>query len=127
MAEEKSTNVYWGKTGTGKSRRAWDEATFDAYPKVPTNVWWCGYRGQCNVVIDEFRGQIGISHMLQWLDRYPCIVQVKGSSVSLQAKKIWITSNLHPRDWYPGTDEATIDALMRRLNIIEFKSLNETE
>lgn len=25
--------VYWGATGAGKSRRAWDEAGLDAYPK----------------------------------------------------------------------------------------------
>lgn len=126
MAEEKSTVVFWGPTGTGKSRRAWEEATFDAYPKGPTNIWWCGYRGQENVVIDEFRGQIGISHMLRWLDRYPVVVEVKGSSVVLQAKKIWITSNLHPKDWYPELDEETYKALLRRLNIIEFKNLINT-
>jgi hypothetical protein len=30
----------------------------------------------------------------------------------------WITSNLHPRDWYPECDESTRLALERRLNII---------
>ena len=98
VAEEKCTHVFWGATGTGKSKRAWEEATLEAYPKGPTSIWWCGYAGHENVVIDEFRGSIGISHMLRWLDRYPVVVEVKGSSVVLKAKKIWITSNLHPRD-----------------------------
>lgn len=62
---EKQVFVYWGRTGTGKSRRAWDEATFDAYPKDPCTKWWCGYQSHTNVVIDEFRGQIGISHLLR--------------------------------------------------------------
>jgi len=34
VALERSIRVYWGPTGTGKSRRAWDEAGINAYPKV---------------------------------------------------------------------------------------------
>lgn len=50
--------VFWGVSGTGKSRRAWDEAGLDAYPKDPRTKFWCGYQGQANVVLDEFRGGI---------------------------------------------------------------------
>jgi len=117
---ERTVEVYWGATGTGKSRRAWDEAGLDAYPKDPRTKFWDGYRGQENVVIDEFRGAIDISHMLRWLDRYPVIVEVKGSSVVLKAKKIWITSNIDPRDWYPLLDNETKSALLRRLHITHF-------
>jgi len=38
--------VYWGRTGAGKSRRAWDEAGFGAYPKDPRTKFWDGYRGR---------------------------------------------------------------------------------
>lgn len=31
---ERTVHVFWGRTGTGKSRRAWDEAGLDAYTKV---------------------------------------------------------------------------------------------
>lgn len=118
-AIEKTCTVYWGPTGTGKSRRAWGEASLEAYPKDPCTKFWDGYRGQTNVVIDEFRGSISISHMLRWLDRYPVLVEVKGSSTVFKATHIWITSNLHPKDWYKDLDEITIDALLRRLEIIE--------
>lgn len=37
--------VYWGNTGVGKSRRAWEEAGLDAYPKDPRTKFWCGYKG----------------------------------------------------------------------------------
>jgi len=117
---ERKCFVYVGPTGTGKSRRAWLEATFEAYPKSPTSKFWDGYRGQEQVVIDEFRGQIEISHMLRWLDRYPVLVEIKGSSEVLKAKEIWITSNVHPQDWYPTVDEATRNALLRRLEITLF-------
>lgn len=111
--------VFHGPTGTGKSRRAWGEGGLDAYPKDPNTKFWDGYRGQENVIIDEFRGIINISHMLRWLDRYPCIVEVKGSSTVLKARTIWITSNLHPGLWYPDLDQGTRDALIRRLIISE--------
>jgi len=117
---EKRVDVFWGRTGTGKSKRAWEEGTTQAFPKDPRTKFWDGYRGQCHVVIDEFRGDIDISHLLRWLDRYPVIVEVKGGSVILRAERIWITSNLDPRKWYPTLDPETLQALLRRLNITEF-------
>lgn len=114
--------VFWGSTGTGKSRRAWDEAGMEAYPKDPRTKWWDGYLSQRNVVIDEFRGAIDIAHLLRWLDRYPVLVEIKGASVPLVAETIWITSNLDPRMWYPDCDEETKNALLRRLNITHFSS-----
>lgn len=112
--------VFWGATGTGKSRRAWEEATFDAYPKDPRTKWWDGYQGQENVVIDEFRGAIDIAHMLRWLDRYPVLVEIKGASIPLKAKKIWITSNLPVDQWYLDADPETRAALNRRLRVTRF-------
>jgi len=122
LSIERSVVVYYGATGCGKSHTAWEEAGLDAFPKDPCTKFWDGYRGQDNVVIDEFRGTIGISHILRWLDKYPVLVEVKGSSVVLKAKKIWITSNLHPRDWYAGLDEQTLNALLRRLTITHFQN-----
>lgn len=111
---------YWGISGSGKSRRAWAEASFDAYPKDPNTKFWDGYNGHQHVVIDEFRGLISVNHLLRWLDRYPVLVEIKGSSVPLCCTKIWITSNLSPREWYSGLDDATVTALLRRLNVTEF-------
>lgn len=120
LAIEREVCVYWGPTGVGKSRRAWEQAGLDAYPKDPRTKFWDGYRDHEHVVMDEFRGDIDIAHLLRWFDRYPVIVEVKGSSVCLKARKIWITSNLPPSQWYPNIDEPTRDALMRRLNVTHF-------
>lgn len=117
-AMERTCTVYWGPTGTGKSRTAWGKAGLDAYPKDPNSKFWDGYRGQSVVVIDEFRGVLGISHLLRWLDRYPVLVEVKGSSVVFKATTIYITANLHPSEWYPGLDQFTVEALLRRLTVI---------
>lgn len=115
---ERTCIVYWGPTGTGKSHRAWMEATSGAYSKDPRTKFWCGYDDQPNVNIDEFRGAIDISHILRWLDRYPVRVETKGSSRPLMATTIWITSNLHPDGWYPELDPSTLAALTRRLSIV---------
>jgi len=112
--------VFWGRTGTGKSRRAWDEAGLEAYAKDPATKWWCGYEGQSAVVIDEFRGHINIDHLLRWLDRHPVQLEKKGGRCVLKATRFYITSNMDPRNWYLGLDSATVDALMRRLNITHY-------
>lgn len=116
----RSVKVFWGSTGTGKSRKAWEEAGEEAYCKDPRSKFWDGYQDQVNVVIDEFRGGIDIAHLLRWFDRYPVRVEIKGSSRPLVAQSIWITSNLEPSKWYPDCDQMTIDALMRRLVVTEF-------
>lgn len=50
---ERECFVFWGKTGTGKSRRAWDEAGIEAYSKDPRTKFWCGYQGEANVVLGK--------------------------------------------------------------------------
>lgn len=120
-AIEKTVKVFWGPTATGKSRKAWEEAGEDAYAKDPRSKFWYGYHGQENMIIDEFRGGIDISHLLRWTDRYPLLVEVKGSSCASKVKNIWITSNLHPSYWYPELDQASQDALLRRMDITHFQ------
>lgn len=98
------TTVYYGPPGTGKSRRACHEAGVDAYYVAPPEggkLWFDGYEGQENVVIDEFDGHFCKKTWLnRLLDRYPMRVPVKGSTVPFLAKKIWITTNKEPVSWY---------------------------
>lgn len=122
-AMERKCIVFWGKTNTGKSRRAWEEGGLESFPKDPRTKWWSGYRGQRHVIIDEFRGAVDISHLLRWTDRYPVNVEIKGGSKPLLAETIWITSNIHPKEWYPELDEETFRALTRRLKIVHFDTL----
>jgi len=119
IAQQRRVRLYWGATGTGKTRRAWEEASLSAYPKPPTTKYFDGYSGQDCIILDEFRGDISVSHLLRWFDRYPVIVEVKGTSTVLTSRNWWVTSNLHPRDWYPNVDPSTYDALMRRFDYIE--------
>jgi len=119
-AVERTAELFVGPTGTGKSRRAWDEAGLDAYIKNPNTKWWDGYKGQTNVVIDEFRGRIDPSYLLTWLDRYPVQVETKGGGQPLMATRFWICSNIQIKDWYPDVGIETIQALERRIKVIQF-------
>lgn len=119
-AMERCCKVYWGVTASGKSHRAWEEAGPEAYPKSARSKFWDGYQGEEDVVIDEFRGAIDIGYLLTWLDKYPLRVEVKGSSMPLNAKRYWICSNLEPKDWYPEIDHVTLAALLRRLEVTYF-------
>ena len=123
IAMVRTCNVFIGETGTGKSRRAWADAGMEAYCKDPNSKFWCGYSGQSNVIIDEFRGRIDVSHLLRWLDRYPVNVEIKGSSVPLCCESFWITTNLDVDQWYPELDATTLAALRRRLRVTYFRNL----
>ena len=117
---ERECYVFWGETGTGKSKLAWEQAGLDAYPKTPTTKFWDGYQGEVHVVMDEFTGQVEITHLLRWLDRYPVLVEQKGSGCVLKATRFWITSNVDPLEWYPTIPFAQKQALYRRLKIYWF-------
>jgi len=125
VAIERRIKVFWGVTGTGKSRRAWAEAGLDAFPKDPCTKFWDGYRPDIHkhVVIDEFTGTIAINHILRWFDRYPVIVEAKHGACVFAATDIWITSNVDPREWYPDIREEQKAALLRRLDITYFGEL----
>lgn len=114
VAMRRRVHVFWGVTGSGKSHAAWNAAGPQAYDKDARSKFWEGYEAQRKVVIDEFRGGIDIAHILRWTDRYPRRVDIKFSSRPLCADEFWITSNIHPRDWYPDLDLGTYQALERR-------------
>lgn len=112
-------NVTWfyGPTGSGKTRKAVEEAGDNYYMSSRNLKWWEGYDAHENVIIDDFRKDFCTFHeLLRILDRYPYRVEVKGSSRQLLAKNIWITSCFHPRDVYDTRED--IEQLIRRINLI---------
>jgi hypothetical protein len=111
--------LFWGDPGTGKTRRAFEEATANdqkVYIKTGTTKWWDGYRGETNVIIDDFSGLIRVDYIKTWLDRYPCRVEVKGGTAVLKATNFWVTSNLAVDQWYPR--DVDCRAVKRRFSSI---------
>lgn len=116
--------VYWGETGTGKSRRAFEEAES---PYVHSGgQWFDGYVGEADVIFDDFGGsEFKLTYLLKLLDRYPMRVPVKGSFVNWVPKRIFITSNYSPKDWYSNAREEHVKALFRRITkVVVFRRLN---
>lgn len=112
--------VFYGPTGTGKSRRAYEENP-DAYFK-PRGDWWDGYAGQDTVVLDDFTGWLPYSFLLNLLDRYPLLVPFKGGFHQFTSRKVVITSNFRPSQWYTDKEKHPTAPLLRRIEeIIEFK------
>ena len=118
--------VYYGPTGCGKSKLAWERSRQefdeeDIYPYHATaengKEWWDGYDGQPCVIIDEFRGRkFHYDRILSLLDRNPVMVPFKGGHSNFVPQKIYITSFESPRAWYPKHAESDIAQLLRRID-----------
>lgn len=119
----KTVFCYHGATGTGKTRKAFDDAAAaDQEPFIwdpGMNHWFDGYSDQKFVIMDEFRGQLPLGNMLRLTDRYPMRVQWKGGSSQFTADTIIITSPMHPRDWYVHQPNDRIGQLLRRFSLIQ--------
>lgn len=114
---------YFGKTGVGKSKKCfegYDPETF--YVKNLNEDFWDGYRGQETVILNEFRGQIPFSEMLDLCDWTPKFVKIKGKpAVPFLAKTIIVTSALSPQEIYHRSLEHNdkMEQFTRRFEIIE--------
>ncbi len=125
--EQREVRVYWGPTGTGKSRRAVFEAQAHGgrafIPDIPDRPggtrWFDGYDGTSPIILDDYGGEYGINFLKRLLDGYPMSLPVKGGYVARGAKLIIITSNKHPDDWYPEAPHACMAALRRRYTRVE--------
>lgn len=116
---ETITHVYWGKTGTGKTRFVLDQIMDSSYWMPGDYHWFDGYTGQDIVILDDYRGEYKLQLLLKLLDRYPMSVPIKGGFTNWRPRKVYITSNIHPHSWYPREDAYSIAAMFRRLHLIE--------
>lgn len=114
-----TVKVFWGKTGSGKTRKCYDEALSAIYTH-PGGQWFDGYQGQEYALFDDFGGsEFKLSYLLKLLDRYPMKVPIKGDFVEWTPKIIYITSNKSPEQWFPNAYPEHVAAMMRRLTSIE--------
>lgn len=106
--------IFWGPSGTGKSRRAATDFP-GAYWKAK-GEWWQDYSGEEVVIFDEFYGWLPYDFLLRILDWYSLPVNLKGTSHQLKAKTFVFTSNVPWFEWYQKVRDQ--QALRRR--ILEF-------
>lgn len=108
---------YWGPTGTGKTRAAYeiDPDLLAIQPVTHTApVWFDGYIAQKTVLLDDLRpSAIAYAKLLRLLDRYTLQEQVKGGMVWANYDTIIVTSALGPHEW--PTDDTGVEQLLRRI------------
>lgn len=102
---KKTILIFWGETGTGKTRKAYTEYP-DLY-RVGSYKWFTSYDGEDVVLFDEFRPENMIfERLLELTDGYPVEVETKGGHAIFSPNTIIFTSNNDPRSWYPDKDMA---------------------
>lgn len=114
--------IYWGDSGTGKTKKAVEEnpgAYILTKPNGNNTLWFDGYESHSTIIVDEFYGWIQFDLLLRLLDRYPLKLQVKGGFVECCATKFIFTSNKSWKEWYPNVGD--VSALERRIR--EFGSV----
>lgn len=119
---------YYGPTGVGKSHTAFEGFNPDThYVWKDDNGWQDGYTGQETVIINEFRGNIAYSTLLQMIDKWPFELRRRGREpVPFLAKHIIITSSLCPEQVYNNLSrEDKLDQLYRRIKCYTRKNVNE--
>uniref|UniRef100_UPI004047E072 hypothetical protein n=1 Tax=Polynucleobacter sp. TaxID=2029855 RepID=UPI004047E072 len=110
---------YWGPTGSGKTKTAFEELQ-DPYVCTDSAKWWDGYDAHENVIIDDFRENfISFNGLLRLLDRYAYRIECKGGSRQLLAKTIIITTPNHPNETFSKNGDEDIKQLIRRIDEIK--------
>lgn len=108
------TLVYWGDTGTGKTKKALAEP--DTYIlNAPSNgtIWFDGYDGEKTLVLDDFYGWIKQHELLRICDGHPYHCAVKGAFTWAKWTKVIITSNKEANEWYK---DGLSEAMKRRIS-----------
>lgn len=116
---------YTGPTGAGKSHKVFDNYHPDThYVKNLNEDWWDGYKGQEYVILNEFRGQISFSELLDLADKWPKTVKWRGKeSVPFLAKYVLVASIKTPQDVYRRQcEDEPWGQFHRRFEVIELES-----
>ncbi|MHA2023281.1 MAG: hypothetical protein ACTSWQ_06435, partial [Candidatus Thorarchaeota archaeon] len=108
---EVDVRVYYGPTGTGKTRAAMDEAKalcdgdvtkvyILSQPRQRGGaLWFDGYEGGDVIIVDDYYDWISTTDLLRFTDRYPARFETKGGTIFANWKHVFITSNFHPLEW----------------------------
>ena len=107
-------HIHEGTAGTYKSFAAQQYPAKYFLEHGHTGAWFDGYEPNAHetVVADEFGGHFMPYTTLKRLsDRYGMNVETKGGRVAFKARRLVITSNIEPRNWY----KQPFDELERRI------------
>jgi len=126
MNYEKTPHEWWvGETGTGKSKLLWE--LYPNHFRKDQNKWWCGYRGQEVVAIEEASPKTMehlASRLKQWADRYPFDGEIKGGKIEgIRPAKVIVLSNYTIEQCFPNPEDS--EPMKRRFKVTHFKTLHK--
>lgn len=115
--EELQVVLLYGTPGTGKTHAFWNKFPNGWGVPVGKDLWFTGYAGEPEVLIDDFAGNIGLTQLLQILDKYPVQLSTKGYHCWWCPNVVCITTNCHPCNWYNYKErQDSYAALERRIS-----------
>jgi len=123
----------YGTSGCGKSHLAFEgfnPSTHYVWRFDTDNMWNDGYSQQDTIIIDDFRGQMKYSDLLNMLDIHPnFFVKRRGrESLPFTSKKVIITSSLSPQEVYKNIAlNDSLEQLTSRLVIKELIGENRRQ
>ena len=106
--------IYWGDSGTGKTRDAMSLFPNSTFSK-PCGQWWDNYMNHEVVVIDDYDGSMPFVELLKLMDRYEMFLPKKGGFVNFNSKYLIFTSNIDPQLWYKNLTKQQKVAFSRRV------------
>lgn len=99
-----TVTVLVGDAGEGKTRYAYDKHGYENCFKIDSEAsqqFLCdGYDGEDVLIIDDFKGWIKYTTMLDYLEGHPVKLNVKGGHTYKRWSHVYITSNVSPALWY---------------------------
>lgn len=115
--------VFWGKTGTGKTRLARKlcrefQGGREGYRKTLGTrgpLQWDSYEDEEAIIIDEFKDETyPITALLEDLDGHPLKRAKLYGQIIAMWRLVFITTNQNPADWYRNAAHEHRQALYRR-------------
>lgn len=106
--------ILWGPTGTGKTHRVLHTYP-NIYSAIPGRDPWGQYRGQQEVLFDEFDpDKWTIQEMNRFLDKWRCMLDARYNNRFAEWTRVVICANSNPGSWWPSAPPLLMDAFKRR-------------
>ncbi|UOK21044.1 replication associated protein [Chifec virus UA13_110] len=113
----------------GPPRSGKDFAVMEKYKgslfNKPLNKWWDGYEGEENVLIsdlDHFHAPSMGYFLKIWCDRYAFTAEIKGGSMKIRPKRIFVTSNFSLENLFEGQ---VLCALQARFDVFTYDVVDD--
>lgn len=112
--------VLWGASGKGKTRAAREFMPNNKYELEEPNgtgcVWLDNYQWEDLLILDDFESWLTYKQLLKLTDGYKVNYQKKGvlGGIDKNWTKVIITSDKHPKDWFPIRNKGELTKEMKR-------------